>query len=263
MSRPVFLFKFQTGAVTKRMAASVRDVTALSFVWSAANISCSDVEMSGESERDAVKVVLPLVDSYANAYIKNPPDERTTVEIYKYERASGSSEFWWSGAVTMHQISGAEVTFRCESDETTLAQGSRPRIAMVMCPHAVYHGNCRLEREGFRQDVTLVSVSGSVVVVSGYSGTNFAGGLIMSGSGETRKIKAQSGGTMTLVRPLPSLSADVGGSVYLYPGCARTPTACAAFANADNPSGTNIENFGGFSWMLTGDKNPWGGSSAS
>jgi hypothetical protein len=263
VSRPVFLFKFQNGTVINRMAASVRAVTAGGYVWGAANISCSDVEMSGESERDAVKVVLPLADGYANAYIKNPPDDRTSVEIYRFDRSDSALQFWWSGAVTMHQISGAEVTFRCESDETTLAQGSRPRIAMVMCPHAVYHGACRLNRDDFRQDVTLTGIDGAIITVTGHSGASFAGGLIMSGTGETRKIKAQTGGTMTLVRPLPSLAADIGGAVYLYPGCARTPAACASFANSANASGTNIENHGGFSWMLTGDKNPWGGSSAT
>ena len=93
--------------------------------------------MSGEAERDAVKVVLPLADSFANDYVKNPPDRRTVVTIYKYERDGGAYELWWSGNVTMHEVSGGEVTFRAESDETLLAQAARPRIAMVPCPHAV------------------------------------------------------------------------------------------------------------------------------
>ena len=263
MSRPVFLYLMQRGVRSWRFAASSRDVLALGSTWSASCISSSDTEMSGEAERDAVKVVLPLTDAFANDYVKNPPDSRTVVTIYKYDRDDSTYEYWWSGNVTTHEVSGGEVTLRCESDETLLAQAARPRIAMVPCPHALYVGNCRLDRYAFRQTVTLVSLVGAVATVSGHSGTTFAGGMIEASNGDTRKIVKQVGGVLTLARPLSGLSGSVGGSVYIYPGCARTPAACATFANAANQSGTNIENFGGFSWMLTGDRNPWGGSSAS
>lgn len=263
MSRPVFLYLMQRGALTWRFAASSRDVLALGSLWQGSSISSSDTEMSGETERDAVKVVLPLSDTFANDYVKNPPDSRTAVTIYKYDRDDGSYEYWWSGNFSGHEINGGEVVLTCQSDEALLAQGSRPRIAMVQCSHAQYVGRCGLNRDDFRQSVTLVSLSGAAAVVSGYSGDNFAGGIIEARNGDTRKITAQIGGALTLARKLPALSGDVGAIVYIYPACDRGPDSCATFANAANPSGTNIENFGGFSWMLTGDKNPWGGSSAT
>lgn len=67
-----------------RFAASSRDVLALGSLWRGSSISSSDTEMSGEAERDAVKVVLPLTDTFANDYVKNParqPHDRYDLQV--------------------------------------------------------------------------------------------------------------------------------------------------------------------------------------
>ncbi len=76
----------------------------------------------------------------------------------------------------------------------------------------------------------------------------FQYGLVYFRSGNNlffeREIKGNTGNAIELARPFP-LAVQAGDLVTLVAGCARTRAACKSFANADNPSGTNIENFQG------------------
>ena len=262
MSRPVYLYEFSHNANTIRRAASPRDVLAGGHLWTASSIGHSEVELNGDPERDSVKITLPITDSYFGPFLRNRQDGAVLLSIIKHDRDGGMSELEWDGRLTAPSASGGELTLRFEPETTGLVSGNRPRIFMRPCPHAVYYGECRLSRNNFRVTSALVSVSGAVVEVA--ASGDFAGGIIEASDGSTRTVKSQSGNVMTLVRPLPMLSRDMseGATISLFPGCDRSPERCAEFPNSDNPSGTNIENYGGFLWMLTGGKNPFGGSSS-
>jgi len=208
--------------------------------------------MSGEAERDAVKVKLAISDGFANEYIKDRPEGQVNLTIYRFERDDDTHQFEWSGRLTSHEVNGGEVALRFEPDSTGLAATMLPRIAMRQCPHTQYVGECRLNREVWRHVVPLISLDGSTVTVSLSGAFDYAGGIIEASNGDTRGIKAQSGGVLTLVRPLPALALDT--EVSLFPSCLRSPTRCRETFG-------NIDNYGGFQWMLTGDTNPFAGSS--
>lgn len=267
MARPVYLYLIQRGALSWRKAASGRNVTALSTTWTASSISHTEPEMSGEAERDAVKITLPLSDDFANEQVRDRPEGTVTVTIYEYERSDDTYQIEWSGRMTTCKADGGEVTLQCEPATAGLTRANRSRIYMRQCPHAVYYGECRLNRADFARTAGLISVSGNVVSIEASTDApdgTYTGGIIEAGNGDTRTIKNHADGLLYLTRPLPALLDDLAASepvVTLYPGCARTLTACASFANADNPSGTNIENYGGFPGMLTGEVNPFAGSS--
>ena len=97
MSRPVFLYLFERQSEVVRKAASPRNVTAMSQVWQASSISHSEPEMSGEAERDAVKVKLAISDAFANAYIKDRPEGQVNLTIYRFERDDNTYQYEWSG----------------------------------------------------------------------------------------------------------------------------------------------------------------------
>jgi hypothetical protein len=268
MSRPVYLYEFAHAGQTIRRAASPRDVLAAGSLWTASAIGHSDIEINGDPERDSVKITLPLSDAYFGPYMRARPDGAVTVTIYKHDRDTSTSEIEWGGRLTAPTANGGELVLRFEPDSTGLASGNRPRIFMRPCPHAHYSPvGCRLNRADFRVSAEIVSVSGPVVrivMTSSMTDGEFSGGIIEASDGSTRTIKSHVGDTLTLVRKLPRLSADLAASILvdIYPGCDRSQQRCAQFPNPANPSGTNIENHGGFPYMLTGGKNPFGGSSS-
>lgn len=265
--RSVYLYLFERGVTTIRKAASRGDVLAGGNTWTATQISHSEPEMTGEAARDSVKVNLPLTDSFANQQVKNRPDGAVTVTIYIYNRDTGTSEVEWSGRIAHVSVSGSDVTLNCEPDSSALAGSMLPLIAMRQCPHTQYTGKCRLAAGDFRYSATLLSVAGPVVTVahsSALAGLLLPGGVIEASDGSSRMIKSYSAGVIVMTRSLPRLSVDIASTsptVNLIPSCGNVPSGCAAFANPANPSGTNIENYGGHQWMLTGEVNPFGGSS--
>lgn len=260
MSKPVFLYLFERGTQQWRRAASSRAITALGYVWPASPIDCSDVEMTGEAERDQVKITLPISDEFAADCVKNIPEKTTTLTIYRLEQSDNSYEYWWSGRVTMPEVTNGIVTIPCDPDNAGLARATRPRIFMRQCPHSIYFGECRLNKADWLITAGLVSVAGATITVSGLDGVEsgaLTGGIIEAHDGSTRAIKVHNGNTLTLVRELKPLKKDIASStptVKLYPGCGNGPSGCASFGN--------IANYGGFMWMLTGDNNPFAGSSS-
>lgn len=269
MSRPVYLYLFDRNVETVRRAASVRDVNAMGEDWLASAISHSEPEMTGEAERDAVKITLPLSDPFADGLLRKRPEGVWLVTIYRLDLSDDSIEFEWAGRLVSPEVSGGEVSLRCEPSNTGLKQTIRPRVFMRSCPHTVYFGECRLNRNLFLVEVALIATDGLEVEYDSGGAADLmilGGGFLQTPSGEMRRIKTPTDAShLTLERRLPSLVTlltEPFPVVYLLPGCDRSMARCQQFPNAENLSGTNIENHGAFPWMLSGGNNPFGGGSA-
>lgn len=270
MSKPVYLFAFTQGDdVVCRRAASARDVTAMGETWVASSISIDDLPLTGDADKDSVKFQLPITDDWVSDYVRYRPDDTVTIAIYRYERGEDTSELAWQGQITYPDVDGGIVTFNCDPETSMSGTVTLGRVVMRQCPHSIFTGECRLDRANFLIPITLVSVSGVTVTfepTSLVSSGSLAGGMIEAPDGSLRGIVSNTESIITLewkMRPLLAAFDLSEPIVNVSPGCSQAPERCASFANADNPSGTNIENYGGFLWMLTGDKNPFGGSSAT
>jgi uncharacterized phage protein (TIGR02218 family) len=116
---------------------------------------------------------------------------------------------------------------------------------------------CGLPMDDYIKTGTIDSVTNSLVfVVTLDDGTQaddfFEYGLMQFVDGENaffeREVKNNVGDTLTLQRPFPFVP-QVGDAVRVLAGCNRTMAKCQTFVNADEPSGTNIENFHAFPYV--------------
>jgi hypothetical protein len=274
VSRPAFLYEFVQGDnVVARRAASLLSIIAEGEEWTRSSLSHSEPEMTGEAEREAVAIKLPLSDPFALALLKNRYAGITGVRIFRYDRSDDSSELEWAGRIVYPEASGGTLTIRCEPSNTGLRQVTRPRVFMRPCPHTLYHGECRLDAANFVYFADLLTAeidAGGMHVTFTPPADPFAQDLrggILALDGEVRKIRDQDGdGSVYLEAPFLALieraASSEPGYVSLWPGCNQTMVRCREFPNGDNVSGTNIENFGGFPWMISGGNNPFGGGSA-
>lgn len=111
---------------------------------------------------------------------------------------------------------------------------------------------CGLDLTAYMFDATVTAVADALrftINLSPAKANNyFRYGLVYFRSGNNflyeREIKGNTGNALELARPFP-LTVSVNDLVTVVAGCDRTRAACKGFANADNPSGTNIENFQG------------------
>jgi uncharacterized phage protein (TIGR02218 family) len=112
---------------------------------------------------------------------------------------------------------------------------------------------CGLDLTDYMHDTTISSVTDSLTLTIGLGTPKpdgyFEYGLIYFRDGNNhfyeREIKNNASNVLTLHRPFP-LSISGGDLVTVVAGCNRTRAKCRTFPNADNPSGTNVENFQGF-----------------
>lgn len=112
---------------------------------------------------------------------------------------------------------------------------------------------CGQPLDSYMHSTTISSVTSALVLVVGLSPAKaddyFEYGSIYFTGGDNkfyeREIKSNVGNTITLHRPFP-FTPQAGDAVTLIAGCNRTKAKCLTFVNANNPSGTNIENFQGF-----------------
>lgn len=112
---------------------------------------------------------------------------------------------------------------------------------------------CGQPLHSYQHDATVTGVASALqftVNLSPAKANNyFQYGTVYVRSGNNRlyerEIKSNTGNTIVLQRPFP-LTLAVNDTVTLIAGCVRTRAACLTFVNADNPSGTNVENFQGF-----------------
>jgi uncharacterized phage protein (TIGR02218 family) len=109
---------------------------------------------------------------------------------------------------------------------------------------------CGLPMDSYTHETSVASASGLELTVSlspakadGY----FEYGLVWFRTGENklyeREIKTNVGNVLTLQRPFP-FTPQAGDFVTVVAGCNRTLAKCKTFVNANEPSGTNVENFG-------------------
>lgn len=113
--------------------------------------------------------------------------------------------------------------------------------------------DCGQPMDAYIHDAAISSVTNSLTFVVNLSPAKannyFRYGRVYFRDGDNqfyeREIKGNTGNTIELARPFPFLP-EAADLVTLVAGCARTRAACKTFVNANNPSGTNIENFLGF-----------------
>ena len=114
---------------------------------------------------------------------------------------------------------------------------------------------CGLPMDDYSHDCTATGNALSLTLTLDLSPAKASGyfqyGLIYFRAGDNhfyeREIKNNDGNTITLYRPFPFAAG--GAAVTAIAGCNRTLSKCKSFVNADNPSGTNVENFGAFPFV--------------
>lgn len=116
---------------------------------------------------------------------------------------------------------------------------------------------CGQPMDNYIKTGVIASVTNSLTVVVTLSGGTpaddyFEYGLLQFTDGENafyeREVKSNTGNTLTLQRPFP-FTPQAGDAVRVLAGCNRTLAKCKTFVNANEPSGTNVENFQAFPYV--------------
>jgi uncharacterized phage protein (TIGR02218 family) len=140
--------------------------------------------------------------------------------------------------------SSTQVVLHVKSD-LELLQYQMPRILFQPgCANCFGDSGCGINLVSITTAGTVGAGPTASVIPSGITGKAAGffnlGVLVMTSgvaAGSRRSVSGfTSGGTVTLAVPLPQ-SPSVGDTFNIYPGCARTAAACAAYSNSNNYQG--------------------------
>lgn len=253
--RPVEIYEFGRDYQRWRYTSADREVTADSAVYLPRAITRSAIEVSAEKARSGIKITAPRDLEVAELFRIAPPTLAVTCVVRQYHEGDGEIATIWTGRVAAVEFSGAGAQITCEPTFTSLRRVGLRRIYQRQCPHVLYGTSCRVNRETYRVDDQIESISGLTINVPSADAQPdgwYAGGYleweVALGIVERRFILDHVGQALTLSSNPYGLAG--GTPIRLYPGCDHLMTTC-------QDKFLNVVNYGGFPYFP--QKNPFGG----
>ena len=220
-------------------------------------ISRSKIELSTDNTSASFEVEFPLDAEFLELFRVSPPSGLVTLLCEKYDLITQKPmEIVFKGRIINVAWNLTNAVVNCESSSQAIKRMGLRRHYQYGCPHMLYGGECRVDREQYVTIDQATNVTGSsldLLSVAGRADNYFAGGYIEYTHVELQTVEriavsASSGITLTLFS-FP-IGLEAGMDVRAYAGCDRTIATCSAKFN-------NTENYGGTPFIPT--KNPFSG----
>lgn len=247
---PIFLYEFIRQTTTYRYASCDKDITIGGATYVRVAVKNSGFSKSGNVSTDTLQVEIDIDSAIARLFSLYPPSDSVTLRVRKLHRNPDTGEVTaapviWAGTVTGHQRkNSATRVLLCNTVFADLRRGSLRLTWQRNCPHMLYDGQCKVNKEMYRVNVASVNVIDGVRIgapeIEAFENGYFDGGFIeweiQAGVTERRGIEATEFPLLVIFGTTSGMSG--GMSARIYPGCARTINVC-------NDKFNNVPNYGG------------------
>jgi len=190
----------------------------------------------------------------AQQFVPYQPVHPLAVTVFRRHRDDPDNEYIVEliGEVASASFDEEEqmVTFSCRMVSSNFDRRVPWLVYQRGCNYALYGAGCRVNKELFKVEAAVTSVSGAEILASAFASKPdgwFRNGFVKKNStGEVRFVLNHAGGLLTLQTPFVDL--DPGDTVTAYAGCVRSYNICVNKFN-------NGPRFVGFEHMPS--KNPF------
>lgn len=245
--QPIRLYEFTHGLTAWRYCTADRTITTGAQKWLsiAGGVSDEGIRQSGDATADALTIRAPADLPVVRLFRGLPPTTEVAVVIRDMHAGDSEQPVVWVGSIAQINREGVDrVAILCDDLVASFERGGLAVSYERGCPYALYDHNCRVNRDLFRVDTTLIAAAGTTIESAAFAGKPdgwFAGGFVewqsAPGVTERRFVKSHVGTSLELLGGAAGFA--VGTAVSAYAGCDRTGQTCAAKFN-------NIDNFGGY-----------------
>lgn len=242
--RPVSLYSFQYGNTFWNFCTADQDKTVAGTTYTAGAITDAGVSQGGSDQNDFTVTVesdFPVVNLFRNT----TPSGKVWLNVRSWHIGDPDSEtpLVWSGTVqsaTANDLSSVALT--CKAISSLFDRQGLRLTWGRMCPHVLYGNGCTIDKSLHQYPRVIASITGDSFTCVTHSNPvegTFAGGFVeltRADASFTRfSIQSQTDNSFVMLGAIQGLS--VGDAVVIYPGCARTTTACKLFNNLVNYGG--------------------------
>lgn len=237
-SAPVTLFEFTRGATTWYYTNFAIPFSSGGHSYASdAAISMTPIQQSGIVPRDTLSIKLPISNTFAQTYLGYPPDQVTTVQVVRTHYDDSDRLVLWKGRITNTSASIGTLTLLCDSIFSRIKAYGLRHVEQRTCRYVFGGQGCNVNLSALAVSGSVLSISGPTLSFTFTLSTAFLGGMFQAPDGTQRMIIDISTPTITLMRPISSLT--VGATCTVFPSCNHTTTAC-------RDTYSNLGNFGGF-----------------
>jgi uncharacterized phage protein (TIGR02218 family) len=220
-----------------RYTSSRVEQTLLNHVYSPEVIKSKELEITDNHFKNLMEITLSKNNLFAFQYFPGTPESKVTLTIYRMQ--STDYIYYWSGVVQIVSFNtDGLATVKAAPLSSDIVRVGTRRRCQIMCDLCLYGLGCNVNRESFKVDGTITTISGTTVTSSAFATKTsgwFTAGLLVVGNAR-RLIRSHTTNTITISRAI--LNAAAGTSLTAYAGCDHLPTTCLTkFINKPNYGG--------------------------
>lgn len=254
-SNPIELYRFVGSLDTYAFTSSNRDKTVFGAdEYRPATIRRSEIILGDVTEKNELKVEVPIGSKLVRDYGFDIPPPELTLEIYRKHGLNGTPVVWFVGTVSAITMEGTKAICVIPSIFSALMQSEFPNVYyQCPCNHVLFSTRCGVSRDAFTLPGTVTSMPSRVNIVVPEAGSKpdqwLRAGELVSSGGERRLIVDHKGAQLILNYPFRTL--EQGDAVTLYAGCDHLIQTCRdKFSNHINHLG--FPNTPGLNPFVTG-----------
>jgi len=250
LGQPLELYRFALGDQIWLFTSADHEVPYGEDTYVPVFIQREGFAKTGDARKSNIEIKVSAANDVALLFRTGWLSGAMTLTIYRHHYGDTDYAVLWKGRVVSCKWAGSVATLTSENVSTMFSRAGLRRAYQVGCPHVLYGSACGLDASSYEVSATISAVVDGVLTLSGidgYAAGYFLGGMAQVGD-EKRMIVAHASGEITLVDSIAE--ASEGGTITLWPGCARTINACLNKFN-------NLDNYGGLPFMPS--KNPFSG----
>lgn len=245
--KPVMLYEFERDGTYWRYAESDEDVVAAGVAYSSLVAESSGITQSGDTTQDEFTIKVPIDLEIVQMYLRLSPSTKLNVRIRRWQRDIDAAAIVWVGRLDRVKVEDdATASVVCRNALASL-EGEGLRLTWGRgCPHMLYDGQCRVNRDDFKVTGEVTAKTGNSITCDAFDTPQFGvlyGGFVewtsTDGFIERRPIVGHNNSTLTVLVRGSLATLNVGDTISAFYGCARTPTVCQEVFN-------NLPNYGGF-----------------
>lgn len=250
-SQPIETYEFRNTSAAYFFTNAESEISDGSNTFSPAAIMRTQPILSNDRRATKLEVTLDYLDprtaEFAQLFITNPPEGRTTLVIQRHHLTDSGNEFvkFWEGAIISATYDeDGNVKMLCDGIKNIFAREGPRMVWGTSCQHTLYDNQCGLLADDFTTFNAVVDsiVGGTRLTLSNLPSPipYFVGGRAIKGNGaDYRLVVAQQGNVITIQQPFRS-DFTVGDTIDITRGCSHnldTVQGCPSFDNVINYGG--------------------------
>lgn len=236
---PYELYLFQTTGLSFAVTSAENPITYLGQVYSPTTITRTEAEQSNEVVSGQIKVFIPKDHPLAQLLIPYLPSAPIAVTVYGSHYSDSETVVLFTGVIASARFTD-QCELTCNSAQYLLQRKIPQQLYQSQCSHVFGDVGCGadLATHTYSGTITAIDATGTVLTIPAFASLpdSLKAGYLKYGN-EYRMIVDHSGATVTIISPVPGMTASACAATA---GCALNFSTCQHYGRTSSFLGFDL-----------------------